>query len=362
MRTMLKLKSLIPIGISALILAAATFATVQAAYPTFWTQWVVANASITPSPQPTGFAGPVAVAQVTAAPTQQPYNVDVAGLIANAGTSLAAQSGTNGPVAVAQATSAPTPQSGYLDVTHMTSTFFNANAGTGNNNFQWACGTVSTLCAFGQNASATISSISCTVLGLNNGTNNTANSLLCMDAAGNLGIGGSFTANSAIRSAGAIVGGNGSAPTCASGDGCFSRSTTTGQINLGGTSTKCSFDFGTTTSATGTISCPLNVTGATAVTGSFNYSTPAPGCTSNSGLPCGAVVTCTTSSAVSCAIAFTVPAAGAQCTASYDSQTHGAPSAWLPIFQTGSGSTSRSWTGTFTTSQSNAIFIDYHCV
>lgn len=218
MRTILKLKNLIPVGISAFILAAAMFATVQAAYPTFWTQWVVANASITPSPQPTGFAGPVAVAQATAAPTQQPYRVDVLGIISNAATTYAAQSGTNGPVVVAQATAAPTEQPG-----NVYAQLFLGDAAT---TFAALTGTKGEAVIAQATAAPTAQPGSIDVIGK-------------------------------------IIAGGTYASGCANGDGCFARGVSSGAINLGGATTSSTIDFGVNTANLFSIYAGTNFLGGT---------------------------------------------------------------------------------------------------
>lgn len=71
---------------------------------------------------------------------------------------------------------------------------------------------------------------------------------------------GTFTGSGLF--AGPVVAGKATAPSPTSGDLEASRSTTTGQLVLGGTSSSCAEDYGVTTAATMTIHCPLNGTGA----------------------------------------------------------------------------------------------------
>lgn len=67
------------------------------------------------------------------------------------------------------------------------------------------------------------------------------------------GNGGAFT--------GSVIGGQPTAATCTSGDGCFSRSATTGALNLGGSTTNGLLDFGVTNASQFTFSTGAYFTG-----------------------------------------------------------------------------------------------------
>jgi hypothetical protein len=61
-----------------------------------------------------------------------------------------------------------------------------------------------------------------------------------------------------VQTSNALVAGSGSAIACAGGDGCFSESTTTGQINLGGTGAGCYLNYNISVASALNIGCNVN--------------------------------------------------------------------------------------------------------
>ncbi len=72
---------------------------------------------------------------------------------------------------------------------------------------------------------------------------------------------------------GAVVAGSATAPSFTSGDLEASRSTTTGQLVLGGTSSSCAMDYGITTASTMTVQCNFRGTGTASFVGSITSTT-----------------------------------------------------------------------------------------
>ncbi len=94
-----------------------------------------------------------------------------------------------------------------------------------------------------------------TVAGVQNSVlnvNNTGTRELAIDTNGNLGM------NGGVQAANAIIAGEGTAPTATNGDLVGSRSTTTGALNLGGSSSHCLVDFNVTISSELNANCGLN--------------------------------------------------------------------------------------------------------
>ena len=107
-------------------------------------------------------------------------------------------------------------------------------------------------------------------------TNNGAGIIDCWDSAGSYGIEGDLSAAHSVRSIRSIVGGYATATTITSsnyGDAEASRSTSTGNLNEGGTSSSCNLDFGITTAGVDTFSCAV-------VTNTHTT------CSASSGWPC----------------------------------------------------------------------------
>jgi hypothetical protein len=121
--------------------------------------------------------------------------------------------------------------------------------------------------------SGTVAGVACTALQITN----TANRVDCLDNGGDQGISGNGNYN------GYVEGGEATGPSCTSGDLCGSRSTTTGALNIGGSTTSDIIDFGVTTPGVETHSQPIAIPSLSVTTGIGTDGNAAPA----SGLQCG---------------------------------------------------------------------------
>lgn len=84
----------------------------------------------------------------------------------------------------------------------------------------------------------------------------------CIDQLGSLGLNGDATVAHSVRAIRSIIGGFNTATTPNSGnygDAEASRSTSTGNVNIGGTAASCNIDFGVTTGSELSFSCPTQL-------------------------------------------------------------------------------------------------------
>jgi hypothetical protein len=193
----------------------------------------------------------------------------------------------------------------------------------------WFCGTVQSVAgAFGGVAAASGSSSGDNLRLGDTGSGTTYYKLGRNTATGTLDVtavqGSSFglnMTNGFVSGSSYIEGGSGTAPTCTAGDGCFSRSTTTGALNLGGSSSNCVQDYGVTTASTMTIGCSTTVSGtmkATTINGT-GLTASADVCTDGSKnltTSCGSIaVTCGSASSLPCGFTWncSIAAAGSSC-------------------------------------------------
>lgn len=213
-----KINSPLP-GWLTLILLCGTL-TAHAALPSFSASWITANAAATPSPAVTGFYGPAVIAQATAAPTAQPGTIKTIGPISGGGLITTFNANTAAGLVTAFG-------SGYGIAN-------NASTGAGEQDFYTGNSLGRTAAFYYNNAgTGTLSSF------INN--------------AGTYTVGSSQFGAGFASVNGPIAAGEATGAGLSTGDVGASRSTTTGAMLIGGSSSAVTCDYGVTNS--GVLTC-----------------------------------------------------------------------------------------------------------
>lgn len=91
---------------------------------------------------------------------------------------------------------------------------------------------------------------------------------------GSLSIGVPIVSTNTVKTSSSITAGSSTAVTCASGDGCFSESASTGEINLGGSTQSCYLNYGITAATALNVGCAILTGNGVQPNGNGNGYTP----------------------------------------------------------------------------------------